>query len=464
MEERHKNHTDFVNPDFREHLKSVAKFAKKNKRGSAISQALCGGVSIDETGEYAKTAILTSDFGETYDIPVDQEDGYWDKIIDYSAGLRNVGVKFTGQNKLVQSELTLGTNGEDIWRPGVENTDPGDTVTTDTAEVTYTLEEVIAILSISDHTLEDQLEGDGLEAHLMRMIQASAGNEWEKAAFNATKVGTANSSRGSITGCFDGFVQLANSAGNVINAADYADRLVDLDGSSNDKHIACLKTIPEKYGDGDLVCMSPKTLIYDAWGILGVQRLTSGGDARMAAGYSGIDYPIPWFNVPHMRTNYIVKGTGTKAATTPGDTTLAAITKARATASTTAAITNFAANAKTVIGAGASAGTTYNLNAEYRLQSGTPSGTTLTWASALTYDHASGEYVVEYDVAPTLTGIANLITSWDNMGIASQRVMRIEPYRLPRSRRTDFVISARWCPFYYNPDKTGLIRDLQKKL
>jgi len=473
MEERHDNHTDFINPDFREHLRAVERFAKSNSRyrkGDAIAQALCGKAKLDynddDGGEKAKTAILTSDFNATYDIPVDQEDGYWDKIIDYSAGLANVGVRFTNRNKVLLSELTLGTNGEDVWRPGVENTDPGDTVTADTAEVTFTLEEVIAILSISDHTLEDQLEGGGLEAHLMRMIQATAGNEWEKAAFNGTKVGTANSSRGSITGCFDGFVQLANAGGNVINAADYNDRYVDVAGeTSNDKHMAALKTIPEKYGTGNLVIMSPRTLIIDAANQLGVARLTPLGDEGVRRGYRGmgVNYPLPWFNVPHMRTNYIVKGTGTKAATTPGDTTLNGITKARATTSTVAAIANFGNNAKTVIGAGASAGTTYNLNAEYRLQSGTPSGTTLTWATATTYDHADAEYVVEYDVAPTLTGIANLITSWDNLGIASQRLMRIEPYRLPRSRRTDFVITARWCPVMYNPDASVLIRDLAKK-
>jgi len=228
--------------------------------------------------------------------------------------------------------------------------------------------------------------------------------------------------------------------------------------------MAALKTMPEKYGTGGLVIMSPRTLIVDAANQLGIQRLTPGGDEQMRARFGeGVNHPLPWFNVPHMRTNYIVKGTGTKAATTPGDTTLSAITKARATTSTVAAIANFGNLAKTVIGAGASAGTTFNLNGEYRLQSGTASGTTLTWAAALTYDHASGEFVVEYDVAPTLTGIANLITSWDNLGILSQRMMRIEPYRLPRSRRTDFVITARWCPVMYNRDASVLIRDLRAK-
>ena len=469
MEERHDNHNEILNPDLRVHLKAVEKYAKKRRGigGRDISKAICGSAAFEygDDGEIQKTALLTSDFGETYDIPVDQEDGYWDKIIDYSAGLANVGVQFTKRNKFLQSELTLGTNGEDIWRPGVENTDPGDTVTVDTAPLTYTLEEVIAILSISDNTLEDQMEGEGLEAHLMKMIQASAGNEFEKAAFNSTKVGTANASRGSITGCFDGFVQLANTGGNVINAADYNDRYVDLAGeTSNDKHMAALKTMPEKYGTGGLVIMSPRTLIVDAANQLGIQRLTPGGDEQMRSRFGeGVNHPLPWFNVPHMRTNYIVKGTGTKAATTPGDTTLSAITKARATTSTVAAITNFGANAKTVIGAGASLGTTFNLNGEYRLQSGTASGTTLSWTAAVTYDHASGEFVVEYDVAPTLTGIANLITSWDNLGILSQRVMRIEPYRLPRARRTDFVITARWCPVMYNRDASVLIRDLAAK-
>lgn len=458
MVERFKDHSTPMFPEFSEALKEAQKFAK-GKRGEAASAA-ANEVLL------GKTAIGRSDFGGTYDLAIDQEDGFWDKVIDYSQGLNNVAVKFTNANKVPLSELTLGTNGEDIWRPGVEGTDPGDTTTVDTAEVVFVPEETVAIVQIADSILEDTIERGTLEQHILGMMQRATANEWEDFAYNGYMVGSTNSSRGSVTGCFDGFIKLFDAGGNVINAADYADRYVDLDYSSNDKHIAALKLLPEKYGQDDIVNLTPRTLAIDAAGILGPQRATPLGDQYTSAGYrQGVLYAgVPWFVVPKMRTNYIVKGTGTKAATTPGDTQLNGITKARATTSTVDSISNFAANAKTVIGATASAGAAFNLNAEYRLQSGTPSGTTLTWASALTYDHADNEYVVEYDVAPTLTGIANLLTSWDNLRIASQRLLRIETYREPRKRATSFVLSARWCPVVINPDKGVLIRDLAKKV
>ena len=464
MAERFEDHSTPRFPSFSKMLGEVEKFSKSKsgRTGAALSDAISGGKMLSE-----KTGIQQSDFGETYDLAIDQPDGFWDKVIDYSDGLTNVPVHFTDANKIVSSELTLGSNGEDIWRPGVSGTDPGDTTTTDTAEIVTIPEETVAIVQINDDALEDTIEGPGLEQHILNMMTAATANQFEAAAYNSTKVGTTNSARGSITGCFDGFLQLAQDNGNVVNAVDNGgDRLVDLDGSSNDKHIRAIKLMPDKYGQQGLVFMTAKTLGIDGASILGVQRLTALGDQWTQRGYvNGFEYAgIPWFIVPQLRTDYLVKGTGTKGATTPGDTTLSAISKARATTSTTAAITNFATGQSVSIGATASAMAAYNLNAETRVQSGTPSGSTLTWTVALTRDHASGEFVVEATTAATATGIPTLLTSWDNMRIGSQRIMRIEAYREPRKRATSFVMSARWAPFFINVDKTVLIRDLQKKL
>jgi hypothetical protein len=170
-----------------------------------------------------------------------------------------------------------------------------------------------------------------------------------------------------------------------------------------------------------------------------------------------------FFHNPGLRTNHLVKGTGTKQASSPVDTTLSAIAKARQTVLAVTSATNEADNNIYVVGATASAATAFKLHAEKVVQVGAANGSNITIddPAALVYDHASGEYFVEFSAAPDANGTPALLTDWENLKIYTQRVLRIEPYRLPRSRTTAFVMTARWVPIVLNPDKGVLLRDLK---
>jgi len=431
--------------------------------GIAMLQACKEGKTINQTRlkEMKNTVLGDSDFAETMDLTLDQPGGFWDKITADTQSLANVRAEPTSAHVIYDNELTLGANGEDVFRPGVEGTDPGDTGTVDTAQRSFTPEEVIGVWGMTDTVLEDNIERGTLQSHLERMIVDAASREWAKAIWNGTMVGTTNSSRGSITGCFNGFIQQINDGGNIVYSTAYEDRYVS-SIEENDKFLGAAKLLPEKYGTDGMTWMTTKGIMLD-WKAHTGQRATNLGDAAIGIGsasrpalYASF---MPMYNVPCLRTNYLVKGTGTVGATTPVDTTLSAIHKARVTTLNLTAVDNTGTGLVYAIGCDA-AGTSFDLNAEKVTQTGAATALTVGLTAALARDHASLEKVTEYSDAPTVTGVPAVLTSWDNLLIKYQRVAKIEPYRTPRTRQTYWIMTARFVPIVMNPDAAVLIRDL----
>jgi len=421
--------------------------------------ASCKGKSREEKFKVFNTVLQDSDFSETHDLDISVPGGFWDKIVRRSESLANVASIPTASHVISSNELTLGSAGEDVWRPGVEGTDPSDTGTLDTAQRTFTPEEVIAIFGITDTVLEDNIEHGSLESHIMRMVEDTAANEWAKAIWGATKVGTTNSARGSITACFDGFIQQINDGGNIVYATSYEDRYLS-SIQENDKLLAAVKAFPTKYSKSGLNWMTTYGLMLDWNAELG-QRQTQYGDQRIQAQtINGIPAEgFPMYDVPALRTNYLVKATGVVMATTPVDTTITAIAKSRQKDYVLAAADNTGNDLVLVLGCDA-AGTSFDLNSEVTIEDGSISTLTITAHTNLVRDHASGEICTEYSTTPTVTGIPTVLTDWANLGVYYQRVMKIEPYRQPRTRKTDFVLSARFVPIVFNPDRAVLVRDL----
>lgn len=416
------------------------------------------GKSDAEKQKIFNTVLGTGDFADTYDLDISVPGGYWDKIIARGESLANVRAIPTQSHKIESIELTLGTAGEDVWRPGVQGTDLTEPTTIDTATREFIPEEVLAIFGVTDNLLEDNLEHDSLQAHIERMIVDTAANEWAKACYNGVKVGTTNSSRGAITGCFDGFVYQINAGGNIVYSTSYEDRYVS-SIQENDKFLAGAKALPSKYSDAGMTWMTTRNIMLDWNAELG-QRPTALGDSRMLGwmtGLTALGYPM--YNVPALRTTYPVKATGVVMGTTPVDTTLASIAMAHQKDIVLSAADNAANDLVYAIGCDA-AGTSFALNSELVVENGGISTVTVTCDDNLQYDHAATEIVTEYSTSPTITGIPALLTSWGNLAVYYQRVMRIEPYRLPRLRKTDFVVSARLVPVVFNPDAAVIVRDL----
>jgi len=432
---------------------------------AALQSCRVKGLGLNRTRlkEVMHGAIADSDFGESYDLAIDQPGAFWDKIIREDQGLANVRAVPTSAHIISSNELTLGANGEDIVRPGVEGTDPGTTVTTDTAQRTFVPEEAIAIVGITDSVLEDNIEHGTLEAHLQRMILDTFTNEISKAIWNGTKVGTSNGAtqRKSITGMFDGFIQQFNGGGNIVyaTAVGGGDRTVSSVVEDN-PFLAAAKLLPSKYGGSGFTWITQRGIIMD-WLAELADRPTSGGDQWIQGGYMQGATPqgFPMFFNPSLRSNYIVKGTGVVQSSSPVDTDLDGIAVSRQAAVTVTTVTN-EANANKYVIDDTAAGLSFNLNAEYGVQSGSAAGSVITLASNLVRDHADAEKFLEYSTAPDRDGTPCLLTDWGNLEVHYQRQMRIEPYRLPFTRATYFILTMRLVPIVLNPDRGVLIRDL----
>lgn len=417
----------------------------------------------EDVTKVMNAVIGVGDFGETFDIPLEEPEGFHDRIADQSALLNIIPSRFTSRASLQRNELTLGTNGQDVVRPGVEGTDPGDTVTLDTAKKVFTPQENIVIAAISDNAIEDNLEGAGLLDHLTGMLSRSIANETEKALLNGKAIGSTNSDRSSIDGMYDGVLeQCFTDGGNVVYATAYDDRYVST-VTENDKYLGAVKALPTQYGLDGKVWLSPRTIIADYAADL-AQRGTLLGDQSVQRGYRYNVTPQgqPMFECAGLRTNHIVKGTGTVQASSPLDTVLTSIAKSRQSTMTVTTVTNEANNNIYVVGCDA-AGTSFDLRAEHCVQVGAASGDVITIDDPAVFarDHAAGEIVTEYSAAPTLNGICNLlIDPVTNIVRILHRVLRIETYRLPRVRTTAFILTWRDCVAVLNPDDSVIIRDL----
>jgi hypothetical protein len=163
-----------------------------------------------------------------------------DYIVDQSTLLKLCRTVKMPNKKYFIDKIGLGGK---VLVKGTPGTDPGDTVSTSgPTQVILDSNEVLAIVSIGDDTLEDNIEGDAFVQHLLGMIARAAANELEQAAIH----GDTTVADTGILDRWDGWYKLAKA-----NGAHVIEGMTDTDrywpGTNAAKATKVLKAIPSKY-------------------------------------------------------------------------------------------------------------------------------------------------------------------------------------------------------------------------
>jgi hypothetical protein len=185
-----------------------------------------------------KATLITS--GWSYGLTITEANAFLDYLVEESVLLKQVRtVRMPGKKYRIDA-IGLGGN---VLKKGVAGTDPGDTVSlSGPTQIELSSEEVIAIVSIGDDMLEDNIEGDAFVQHLLGMIGRAAANEIEQAAIHGD-TGVADAG---IMDRWDGWLKLAAAGGaHVTDAMGDADRYWP--GADGVKATKLIKSLPTKY-------------------------------------------------------------------------------------------------------------------------------------------------------------------------------------------------------------------------
>jgi hypothetical protein len=196
-------------------------------------------VSGISPGQKLSKATLSS-AGWTYGLSFAEAGAFIDYIVDQSVLMKKVRTVKMPNLKHAIDKIGLGGK---VLVKGTPGTDPGDTVSlSGPTQVLLTAKEILAIVSIGDDSLEDNIEGDAFAQHLLTMIGAAGANEIEQAAIHGD-TGTADTG---IMDRWDGWLKLAIAGGaHVIEAMADADRYWP--GTNGGKATRLIKSIPTKY-------------------------------------------------------------------------------------------------------------------------------------------------------------------------------------------------------------------------
>lgn len=185
-----------------------------------------------------KATISTS--GWTYGLSNTEAGAFIDYVVDQSTLLKLCRTIPMKDNKQRIDKIGLGGT---VLKKGIPGTDPGDTVSlSGPTQVELDAEEVVAIVSIGDDTLEDNIEGEAFVQHLLGMIARAAANELEQAGIH----GDVDVADDGILDRWDGWYKLAKAAGaHVIDAMTHDNRYWP--GTNAAKATQLIKALPTKY-------------------------------------------------------------------------------------------------------------------------------------------------------------------------------------------------------------------------
>ena len=319
----------------------------------------------------SKATITTS--GWSYGLSFVEGGNFIDYIVDQSVALKQCRTVKMPNAKMVIDKIGLGGN---VLVKGTPGTDPGDTVSiSGPTQVALVAEEVLAIVSIGDDTLEDNIEGDAFVQHLLGMIGRSASNELEAAAM----MGDTSVSDAGIMDRFDGWYKLAKAAGaHVVEGMADANR--KWPGTSADgtgvgwKMTKLLKAIPTKYWqDPSMMRNIINSLLYLDYNDA-IAALNYANAFASVAGQT--DLPIR--GISHLKMPLLTTTQGFTYTSTP---------------------------------------------------------------------HTDGTFC--------------MVTNMKNLIFGIHREIKIEPFRQPRKRCTDYVLSMRAVPAIENGDAIGIYDHLQ---
>lgn len=190
-------------------------------------------------GQRLTKATITSG-GWSYGLSVHEAEKFIDYIIGEETLLKKIRHVVMPDKTFNLDKIGLGSK---VLVKATPGTDPGDTVSiSGPTQVQLNAQEIIAIVSIGDDTLEDNIEGDAFVQKLLGMIGRAAANEIEQAAIHGD---TAVADTG-ILDRWDGFYKLAKA-----NGAHVTEAMADTDrywpGTNGGKAARLIKSIPTKY-------------------------------------------------------------------------------------------------------------------------------------------------------------------------------------------------------------------------
>ncbi len=209
-----------------------------NDKWEGVTKQLMQGYGLSAGQRLSKTTITSGNF--SFGLEIEQAKQFLDYVVDQSTLLKLVrNVDMEGATKWIN---TIGLGGR-IMKKGVSGVDPGDTVAmSGPTQLQLQASEVLAIVSIGDDTLEDNIEGPAFVDHLLKMISSAASNEVEMAAMMGD-IAVADSG---INDRWDGWYKKAKVQGaHVIEAMADADRFWA--GTDGVKGTRMLKALPLKY-------------------------------------------------------------------------------------------------------------------------------------------------------------------------------------------------------------------------
>lgn len=227
----------------------------------------------------------------------EQADKFIDYLVDSSVLLKRATVyRLTGDSRQLD---TIGVNGR-VIRKGTEGTDPGFTVGVGTGRRELTTEEVILPFDITFNFLDDNIEKEGAEDHVARLMAQQFANDTEDLGVNG------DSASG------DAFIQIKNGWVKILNG-DAAVHKYDHNGSTDYKGVVLrgmLAQLSEKWkrntaGLAYLVAPS----VEEEYRLSLADRATALGDRQLTGGdpttYAGIPIlPVPFLAADtHLLTN-----------------------------------------------------------------------------------------------------------------------------------------------------------------
>lgn len=397
-------------------------------------------IKIHKPGQVlSKAAITTGSFTSGFGLSQEEADRFLDFVIDESSLKGKVRIERMNTREKLINVLSLAGK---VMKPGVEATDPGETVGISTRQIKLQAKETIAIVRISDDAMEDNVEGDAFADHLLGLIARAAANELEDAwLYGRTgSVSTATE----ITQLFKGWIPQVEDAGNIVDAAGagFSDRFME-----KLKLSAAIKAMPTKFRrkKSRLRFGMPADLDQDWSDAVVNVRETALGDASLeldrANRYNGVAFdPTGLYRTD--RPVLVVGG---------GSSTLSNNEAVADTVLELGDTTNFASNDKAVIDKGT--------GLEEVVSIASVGGGALTISPGLQFAHSAGATVEE----ATDDGADVLLTEYSNLILGLQRDVRLEPDRLPRLRSTDWVLTMRTDTAIAEAQAAVLLKNLKVK-
>jgi len=390
-----------------------------------------------------KSSVITpASFTEAAALSKEEADRFIDYVVDQSFLKKNARIERMNAPTKTIAKVGIGRK---ILKPAKSATDPGNTVSIVTDQLTLETKEIIAIAEISDDSLEDNIEGDAFVDHLMRMIASQAANELDFMCMYGKRIANPNEAT-DILQLVNGWFTVAREQGHVLNARDTG--LFEDDNSYIDppKLSKVVKTLPNKYrgNKGNLRILVADDIYQDYNDYLGARAVSTADPYLLGVGrltYSNI--PISAVSLlPVDRPVEVVGGV---------DTTLTNAPSAGTNTIQVADADDIEVGQTLALGLG----TGY----EEVVTVASVNGTTITLQSDLYYSHKVEATVKQI----TPDGSDLLLTDYRNLIFGIQRDIKWETERHARRRSTSFVMTLRVDTQVENPDALVLLEGLTSK-